>query len=71
MRDDGLAGALFETFVVNELERQASWSADPPTFWHYREGEKEVDVIAERPSGEIVGFDVKASAAVPRVPQLA
>jgi hypothetical protein len=63
-KEDGLAGALFETFVATELERQASWSLDPPTFWHYREGEREVDVIAERPSGEIVGFEVKASATV-------
>lgn len=63
-RDDGVAGALFETFVANELERQASWSLEPTTFWHYREGDREVDVIAERPSGEIVGVEVKASATV-------
>jgi predicted AAA+ superfamily ATPase len=62
--DDGLAGALFETFAVVELERQASWSAEPLTFWHYREGRREVDVIVERPSGEIVGVEVKAGATV-------
>jgi uncharacterized protein len=62
--DDGFAGALFETFVATELERQAAWHEHPLTFWHYREGEREVDVIAERPSGEIVGFEVKASATV-------
>jgi predicted AAA+ superfamily ATPase len=62
--DPGVAGAMFETFVANELERQASWSADALTFWHYRAGEREVDIIAERPSGEIVGFEVKASATV-------
>ena len=62
--DDGLAGALFETFVANELERQAAWSSDPPDFWHYREGEREVDIVAERASGEIVGVEVKASATV-------
>jgi uncharacterized protein len=62
--DGGLAGSLFETFVATELERQASWSAEPLTFWHYREGEREVDVIVERPSGEIVGIEVKASATV-------
>jgi len=63
-RDDGLAGALLETFVANELERQASWSARPPTFWHYREQEREVDIIAERPSGDLVGIEVKAAATV-------
>jgi predicted AAA+ superfamily ATPase len=62
--DDGFAGALFETFVATELERQASWLDQPLTFWHYREGDREVDVIAERPSGEIVGLEVKASATV-------
>lgn len=62
--DGGLAGALFETFVATELERQASWSSEPLTFWHYRAGEREVDVIVERPSGEIVGIEVKASATV-------
>jgi uncharacterized protein len=62
--DGGLAGAIFETFVANELERQASWSPEPLTFWHYRAGEREVDVIVERPSGEVVGIEVKASASV-------
>lgn len=62
--DDGFAGALFETFVATELERQASWSEQPLTFWHYREGEREVDIVVERPSGEIVGVEVKASATV-------
>jgi predicted AAA+ superfamily ATPase len=62
--DDGVAGALFETFVATELERQASFSSELLTFWHYREREREVDVIVERPSGEVVGLEVKASATV-------
>jgi uncharacterized protein len=62
--DDGFAGAIFETFVATELERHASWSSEPLSFWHYREDEREVDVIIERPSGEIVGVEVKASATV-------
>jgi predicted AAA+ superfamily ATPase len=62
--DDGLAGALFETFVATELERQASWSPEALTLWHYREDDREVDVIVERPSGEVVGIEVKASATV-------
>lgn len=62
--DDGFAGALFETFVATELERQASWFEQPLTFWHYREAGREVDVIVERPSGEIVGVEIKASATV-------
>jgi predicted AAA+ superfamily ATPase len=62
--DDGFAGSLFETFVATELERQASWSPEPLSFWHYREGVREVDVIIERPSGEILGIEVKAGATV-------
>lgn len=62
--DDGLAGSMFETFVATELERQASWSSEVFTFWHYREADREVDVIVERPSGEIVGVEVKAGATV-------
>ncbi len=62
--DDGFAGALLETFVATELERQASWLDEQLSFWHYREGDREVDVIVERPSGEIVGVEVKASATV-------
>jgi len=62
--DDDLAGALFETFVTAELERQASWAEEALTFWHLRDGDREVDVIVERPSGEIAGIEVKASATV-------
>jgi predicted AAA+ superfamily ATPase len=62
--DVGVAGALLETFVATELERQASWSSEALTFWHYREDNREVDVIVERPSGEVVGIEVKASATV-------
>lgn len=65
LRTDGaVAGSLFETFVVTELERQAAWSPIPVTCWHYRDGEHEVDAIVERPSGEIVGVEVKAGATV-------
>jgi len=62
--DDGLAGALFETFVATELERQASWSPQALTFWHFRDGDREVDVVVERPSGEVLGVEVKAGATV-------
>lgn len=62
--DDGLSGSLFETFVATELERQASWFPESLSFWHYREGDREVDVIIERPSGDIVGIKVKAGATV-------
>lgn len=62
--DDGFAGSLFETFVAAELERQASWFPEALSFWHFRDRDREVDVIVERPSGEIVGIEVKAGATV-------
>jgi uncharacterized protein len=63
-RDEGFAGALLETFVATELERQAAWLPEQLSFWHYREGPREVDVVIERPSGEVVGVEVKAGATV-------
>ena len=62
--DGGFAGSLMETFVATELERQASWASQPLSFWHYRDDGREVDTIIERPSGDIVGIEVKASATV-------
>lgn len=62
--DESFAGAIFETFVATELERQVSFSPEPLTLWHFREEDREVDVIVERPSGEIVGIEVKAGATV-------
>lgn len=50
--------------MATEVERQASWSSEGLSFWHYREEDREVDVIVERPSGEVVGIEVKASATV-------
>lgn len=63
-QDGGLAGALFETFVATELERQASWLQSPVSFWHYRDGEREIDVMIESPSGDVAGIEVKAGATV-------
>jgi predicted AAA+ superfamily ATPase len=62
--DGGLAGSLFETFVATEVERQASWFPEALSFWHYRDRSREVDVIIERPSGEVVGIEVKAGATI-------
>lgn len=61
------AGALVETFVVNELVRQASRSADDlgVTLHHYRAHTgAEVDVIAETSDGRVAGIEVKAGTSV-------
>ncbi|MFT4034023.1 MAG: ATP-binding protein [Patulibacter sp.] len=59
-RDRGLAGAMLETFVTNEIERQEAWATYPASLFHFRERDHEVDVVAEAPSGEVVGIEVKA-----------
>ena len=42
-------GALFESYVVGELSRQATTLATPPQRWHWRSaGGAEVDLLLER-----------------------
>ncbi len=59
-----LLGQLVETFVVQELRRQASgWEYDV-RFSHYRDKDKqqEVDIVLERGPSRVVGIEVKTSA---------
>jgi predicted AAA+ superfamily ATPase len=60
-------GHLFETFVVGELLKQASWRDDVRELGHWRthDGE-EVDLIAETFDGTVVGFEIKAGREVDR-----
>ncbi|MGB0934530.1 MAG: ATP-binding protein [Alphaproteobacteria bacterium] len=56
-------GSLLETFVYNELRKQASWLHFQPAFTHYRDKDKvEVDIIIEDSNGQCFAFEVKASA---------
>ncbi len=58
-----LAGMLFETFVLMELIKQATWSAISVELFFYRDTEKrEVDLVIESASGEVVGIEAKAAA---------
>jgi uncharacterized protein len=60
-----LAGMLFETFVVMELVKQATWSVTPVELFFYRDTEKrEVDLLIESVSGEIVGIEAKSATTV-------
>ena len=62
--DRGLLGQLLETFVFQELRKQATWSADPVEFFHYRDKDQyEVDVVLES-GGRVAGVEVKAGATV-------
>ena len=63
-RDRPLLGHLFETFVFQELRRQATWHAEPIEFFHYRDKDQvEVDVVMES-GGRVAGVEVKAGATV-------
>ncbi len=58
-------GRLLETFIFQELRRQASWRDDDIRFHHLRDKDGyEVDIVLERGAGQIAGVEVKASATV-------
>lgn len=63
--DGGIAGSVFETFVVNEVVRQASVSDLGPllNLYHYRDRRgHEVDLVIEHAGGDVIAIEVKASA---------
>lgn len=63
--DRTLLGQLLETFVFQELRRQASWYADPLSLFHFRDKDDfEVDIVIERGARGVAGVEVKASATV-------
>ena len=62
-----LFGHILETFVLQELRRQASGHIQPHTFYHFRDREKdraEVDIVIQRGGTALAGVEVKASATV-------
>ncbi len=64
-RDRDRLGPLVETFVLQELRRQASWYPEPVDFFHYRDRDDfEVDIVLERGSASVAGVEVKAAATV-------
>jgi uncharacterized protein len=64
-QDRGTLGQLLETFVFQELRRQASWRDDDIRFHHFRDKDgAEVDLVLERGGRELAGVEVKAAATV-------
>ena len=64
-RERALLGPLLETFVLQELRRQASFSPRSTEFFHFRDrDDAEVDIVLERGAGAIAGVEVKAAASV-------
>lgn len=63
--DHAALGALFETFVAMELQRQAEWQDEPVRLYHYRDRDgREVDAVLERHDGAVIGIEAKAAASV-------
>jgi uncharacterized protein len=63
--DRATLGRLVETFVYQELRRQASWRDVPTRFHHFRDKDMaEVDIVLEGGAGQVAGVEVKAAATV-------
>ncbi|MBI2855024.1 MAG: ATP-binding protein [Chloroflexi bacterium] len=63
--DRNTLGQILETFVFQELRRQASWEETPVSFFHFRDKDGlEVDIVLERGARELAGVEVKAGATV-------
>jgi len=63
--DRSMLGHLLESFVYNELYRQAGWTDPEVKFYHFRDKDQyEVDIIIEQGNGDIIGVEVKAAATV-------
>lgn len=64
-KDPRLIGLAFETFVVMELVKLATWADATIRVFHYRDhDQREVDVVLERADGDLIGLEVKAKASV-------
>jgi uncharacterized protein len=58
-------GPLLEGFVLSELARQLTWSAELADLYHYRDHNKvEVDVVLENRRRQVIGIEVKAASTV-------
>ncbi|MEW5708617.1 MAG: ATP-binding protein [Pseudomonadota bacterium] len=63
--DRALFGQLLETFVFQELKRQASWHEHALAFYHFRDRDGyEVDIVIEQGAHAVAGIEVKAAATV-------
>ena len=63
--DRKLFGQMLETFVFQELRREASARDEALQFFHFRDKDgAEVDIVIERGARAVAGVEVKASATV-------
>ncbi len=63
--DRTLLGHLLETFVFQELGRQASWQEIPTEFFHFRDKDGiKTDIVLQQTSGAVAGVEIKAASTV-------
>ncbi|MBN1631926.1 MAG: DUF4143 domain-containing protein, partial [Thermoleophilia bacterium] len=63
--DRKMFGLMLETFVLQELQRQASGGDRSFSFFHFRDRyDHEVDIVIERGIRAVAGVEVKAAATV-------
>ncbi len=63
--DRNMLGQLLETFVFQELRRQASWHEESVVFHHFRDRDGvEVDIVLEHAGRHVAGIEVKAAGTV-------
>jgi len=64
-QDRAALGPMLESFVLQELRRQASWRPIPVEFFHFRDRDDfEVDIVLEQGHAAVAGVEVKAAATV-------
>jgi predicted AAA+ superfamily ATPase len=60
-----IGGGFLESFVVNEIVKQAAAIDEPLTLAHYRDRSGiEVDIIVERADGSVIAIEVKSATSV-------
>ena len=65
LKDREFLGQILETFVYQELKRQAVCQDLPLGFFHYRDKDQvEVDIVIEQGAGQVAGVEIKAAATV-------
>lgn len=63
--DRGLMGQMVETFVYQELRKQALARTEDTAFFHYRDKDRfEVDIVVELGGRHLGGVEVKAASTV-------
>jgi predicted AAA+ superfamily ATPase len=61
-----MLGRLLDTFVAAQLRAELAASSNGPRLYHLREeqGRREVDLLIETASGQLIGIEIKAAATV-------